>query len=313
MDARARRPGFTLIELLVVIAIIAILIGLLLPAVQKVRAAAARAQSQNNVKQIALACHNYHDANGVLPPLSDQYSETGCTPSPQGTAYSIYCYLLPYVEQGPLNQLGMSNPNKSFWTGDGTAAGAVKVKTFLSPRDPSNPSDTWVENNGGTWAHCNYGANHAVFGNPAGCPGHVDNKTKLIGITDGTSNTVGFGEQYAVCGLGETEPSSASPPLYYHKLWAYWIPWNWSRGPYIDTRLISNGVTSPDVNTVAAPPQNQPTVANCNPYYVQAMDAGGAVVGMMDGSVRLVSPNISGATWARALWGNDGQVLGSDW
>lgn len=295
----SHRSAFTLIELLVVIAIIAILIGLLLPAVQKVREAAARIQSANNVKQIALACHSYHDANGKLPPMATDINNAT-------TQYSIYCYLLPYIEQDNLYRIGTANVN--FWVGGSTSAGSVKVKTFLSPRDPSNAPDTWTENNGGTWAHCNYGANHAVFGNPAGGAGHTDGKATLTGLSDGTSNTLGFGEQYAICGLGENENGP-----YYHKLWAYWTPWRWQRGAYIDTRLISNNTVNPIDTTAAAPPQMTPRVDACNPYYVQAMSAGGAVVGMMDGSVRMVNPNISGVTWARVLWPRDGLVLGSDW
>src|SRR5262245_56301180 len=89
LPVRPRR-GFTLIELLVVIAIIAILIGLLLPAVQKVREAAARTTCSNNVKQLALACHNYENANGVLPPYSI------ATTSEYGSAHFL---LLPYIEQ----------------------------------------------------------------------------------------------------------------------------------------------------------------------------------------------------------------------
>src|SRR5438094_3050608 len=99
------RPGFTLIELLVVIAIIAILIGLLVPAVQKVRASAARAQCQNNLKQIALACHSYHDTFKKLPP--GVVPRSGM-PGAGNRAFAYWSWLamiMPFVEQGPLYRI----------------------------------------------------------------------------------------------------------------------------------------------------------------------------------------------------------------
>jgi len=127
---RIRRRGFTLIELLVVIAIIAILIGLLLPAVQKVREAAARAQCTNNLKQLGIAMHGYHDVNGAFP------FEDGPTSLPANllSAPSIFVQILPYVEQQNLYQQMSAQPNGlTSFVGNQLLANATAIKTFLCP------------------------------------------------------------------------------------------------------------------------------------------------------------------------------------
>jgi type II secretory pathway pseudopilin PulG len=314
-----------LIELLVVIAIIAILIGLLVPAVQKVRAAAARTQSLNNLKQIMLACHDYHDVHKMLPPLSAVIP--GIIANPNGTQpVSAHFWLLPFIEQGNVWNLGITNGG-AWPAGPGvqhgglTSAGAQIIPVYISPRDPSAPVNPWEENNQGTWGVCNYGANHAVFGIP--CGSNTNSKMTLPGISDGTSNTVGFAEQYAKCGTGDNNGSNFETGAYYEHLWAYNVTWAWQQGPYFDTRLMSvgmltnsqtnNGACTCIATSTAIPPQDSPTVANCNPYYVQAMDGSVCGVGVMDGSVRLVSSSIDGVTWVRALWPNDGFPNGSQW
>src|SRR3954453_9639241 len=128
------RPGFTLIELLVVIAIIAILIGLLLPAVQKVREAAARTQCSNNLKQLGLAAHNCHDTYGVLPPFSNDTDSSGNTlPIAQGPFAgqygTVFFWLLPFIEQDNLYK----QQNGNVYNGGHTKP----VKTFQCPSDPN--------------------------------------------------------------------------------------------------------------------------------------------------------------------------------
>jgi prepilin-type N-terminal cleavage/methylation domain-containing protein/prepilin-type processing-associated H-X9-DG protein len=225
-----RRRGFTLIELLVVIAIIAVLIALLLPAVQSAREAARRAQCVNNLKQIGLGLHNYHQATGVFPPGHGQAAHQ---PNYAGgyagwTEWSAQAMLLPYMEQTPMyNSINFSfnggydygaNCNSTVWT--------AKLSMFACPSDPNNgkgnvPAGTGLPNTNnyrasiGTttavgWtngAAPTQGAGYAScqpdpfrFGNPPGCSPYATGlfaywiSYGITDCTDGTSNTVAFSE-----------------------------------------------------------------------------------------------------------------------
>jgi prepilin-type N-terminal cleavage/methylation domain-containing protein len=126
-----RRPAFTLIEVLVVIAIIAILIGLLLPAVQKVRDAANRTQCMNNLRQLGLALHNFHEANQAFPASGWTKAGPG---NPQGKYVGWRPLTLPYIEQENLQKLYDFNVN--WWEGTNPTAAGVPVKTYQCPAAP---------------------------------------------------------------------------------------------------------------------------------------------------------------------------------
>lgn len=193
------RRGFTLIELLVVIAIIAILIGLLLPAVQKVREAAARTKCQNNLKQMGLACHSYHDANDGLPPGYQAFQRYVDGRSDTDPGWGWATFLLPYLEQGNLySTLDLKKPLQA------SAGIQTRVVIYLCPSD-SMPSAYFAVPDGfgnpianaapSSYAAC-VGGDETGTTDAAGLGVFYRNShTRLLEITDGTSNTIAIGER----------------------------------------------------------------------------------------------------------------------
>jgi prepilin-type N-terminal cleavage/methylation domain-containing protein len=292
---RHNRPSFTLIELLVVIAIIAILIGLLLPAVQKVREAAARMQCQNNIKQMGLAVHNYASSNQDKVPAGWIPDSGGGTfgsnyGSNSGLSGTIHFLLLPYIEQ-----------NNVFMAANGTAANQAStiIKTYVCPSDGSLNSN--IQRYG--YASTNYAANIQVF-DPHG-PGTI-----VTSMPDGTSSTVIFTERYKVCAPswgGYTGSAWAMHPAYVGHGWdSPVIGWR-DMGIGYDPSFTGGNYHGNYAFQVA------PAVSACDWFVAQGAHTGSIQVGMGDGSARGVSSSVSLQTWIYAGNPKDGVPLPSDW
>jgi prepilin-type N-terminal cleavage/methylation domain-containing protein/prepilin-type processing-associated H-X9-DG protein len=320
-----RRRGFTLIELLVVIAIIAVLIGLLLPAVQKVREAAARIQCTNNLKQIALAAHSYHDAYKAFPGAT--YLNKGPFPfGPPAQGYTVFVSLLPFIEQQNLYQAW--NFTAPLLNGQQTAAvpnppGATVLSVLICPSDPipQNPAVA-VKHPPGTylWGITSYGGNGGTqsFPNatldgmffavgPASSP--VKRPVRIADVQDGLSNTLFFGERYHVDSnfdaLVSPVPSSLSTDLIAGYGW-------WGSPTPEATADVTESAFAPLNYLVPSPLPPGLTSQQAVNLRICAWGSGhtsGANFALGDGSVRFIDNSIARSTLTALSTRAGGEVV----
>lgn len=342
-----RRSAFTLVELLVVIAIIGILIGLLLPAVQKIRAAAARTECGNNLKQIGLALHVYHDVYKHFP-----YGKSPSYPSSGSWArWSTHSQILPFLEQDNLYKqldfslppyVGQDSTNGCYNPPNANVACHTQLKVFHCPAESAPyaimgsdgilyPGNNYCGNQGTTFM-CDQGdgpALQSTVAPTARADGVFYNQSqvKFASITDGTSNTVMFSEHLRSPGRFDPRVSMFMMPETYtleetHTVCQGLDPYTtpticdsygncWAWGETCCT--IYNHVSTPNSRTCGAIPFPGSQVNMAMDVPASSNHPNGVNVVLCDGSVRYVSNAISLATW-RALGTRDaGDIPGSDW
>lgn len=334
-----RRTGFTLIELLVVIAIIATLIGLLLPAVQKVREAASRTKCQNNLKQLGIACLNAHNTHHRLPPGWGNFAGSpnkGWGGAPTGNySASLFWHLLPFVEENsiynashpPVFAPAFGNPPaitqltfRENALASTTNAGNIRnaankaVPTYQCPAEDNDGGTPGIWSSpaplGHAWGIGNYAMNWRVFS--IASPKVPDT------FTDGTSKTILFTEKYVVC-----NNAAGARPRHGGALWAF-PPGRSLDGVdvvepptgsawYNHGSVVSWGAAISGDSWNGHFQANRVAPSACNPRLASTNHNAVINVCMADGSVRAVVNTVSNASWTAAMTPASNDFIGAEW
>jgi prepilin-type N-terminal cleavage/methylation domain-containing protein/prepilin-type processing-associated H-X9-DG protein len=311
--------GFTLIELLVVIAIIAILIALLVPAVQKVREAAVVSTCANQIKQIALAVHNFHDVNNRLPPCVAPSSGTAYTTDPwKGiTGFTTFGFLLPFLEQGPVFELAKGNVSTAIPGSPGagtmyaTPMPPYRCPAEFMPQGPSGDGLCSTTTGGATgWAYGNYGANYYVFGSPEQATNVRQLELSLPvakRCQDGTSNVVMLGERYGTCGVSNGVLNTAST------VGSLWSDSNSTWRPLMCVNNFNQTPTAAGFTACKMFQVRPKPLFTCDSSNAQSPHAAGMNIALADGSVHYVTEDMNTTVWAQACDPRDGVPLPDYW
>jgi prepilin-type N-terminal cleavage/methylation domain-containing protein/prepilin-type processing-associated H-X9-DG protein len=305
-----RRTGFTLIELLVVVAIIAVLVGLLLPAVQKVREAAARASCANNLKQIGLACHNYESAYGFMP-QAGSYPTTAAPDTPYA-GWGVF--ILPQIEQGNLllGSIGYQT-DKNWFDPVNQAAVRTPVKLYLCPSTPSgdravNPildNTTGVQDPARSAHAGDYmaprGFSDATYAAPTqrrGALNWFSERATIQAVTDGTSNTVLVTEQAGRPAYYKRRAVQPGTVLVYPGWTGPWASYNavWCKAT-LDDGSDGTGACTINCNNSAG---------------VYSFHTGGVNAVMADGSVRFLREGLPKDAFYALISRDGGEVVAGD-
>lgn len=350
--SRQRISAFTLVELLVVIAIIGVLIALLLPAIQKVREAAQRAQCQSQMRQIGIALHAAQDANGTMPRYGESdYSWGGSVQRPAtfGTTYptvsaNTHFYLLPFIDQIGIMRKWYNRVQSSDYTYNGTimkwyvaedavnqyaGANTAPPALYLCPSDPSGASkgvsatSGYAASTSYPEAVTSYMINWQALGFNSGSPKVPSS------FPDGASATALMYEGYAICGGGTPAAiwGYGSGAKYVWGLrWGLWGYYGQQDaqvyGGYSSTdngNYATVGYTGTGTPPAFGPTnpyqtfQPQPTITKCNSLVPQSTHAPGINVLMGDASVKLVAASVTVTTWSAAVTPNNRDQVGPDW
>ncbi len=286
LKLRHHRRGFTLIELLVVIAIIAILISLLLPAVQQAREAARRSSCKNNLKQVGLALHNYHDTHRTFPPGWVR----GAADSSPG--WGTFTFLLPHLDQA--NLYNTLNPGPAAMPSAANANTQTVLSVYVCPSDTGPNINAALSSHGKSNYICVMGSNVAPSASAVG-DGlfYRHSSVRIRDITDGTSNTFAIGERYYDGAAGVSSSS---------RIGGVWVGTNGGGGRthVQDCRDISGNY----INSATAPSSTE------SEYAFSSRHVGGAHFLLADGAVRFVSENLNGGTYADLATRDGGETIG---